>query len=178
VRTTNPSWFAAIARPMLTCALLSALYFALPVEPEVTGPRLVARAALSLVGGVAITWLIVRQVSHQVRDPRSASPGPLLTALTAGVVVFALADFTIAVTYPGEFVGLHTKIDGLYFALATLTTVGYGDIHAAGQMARGVLVVQLVFNVAVIATGASVLSRLIGARARDRNAGDPPRREW
>jgi hypothetical protein len=174
VRTTNRSWFAAIARPMLTCALIPALYYAVPVEPDVTGPRLVVRAALSGVGGLAITWLIMRQVSHQIRDPRSASPGSLLTALTGGVVFFALADFTIAVTYPGQFVGLRTKTDGLYFALATLTTVGYGDVHAAGQMARGVLVVQLVFNVAVIATGASVFTRLIGLRAHDRIPRDPP----
>ena len=178
VRTTNRSWFAAIARPMLTCALICALYYALPVEPHVTGARLVARAALSVVGGIAITWLIMRQVSQQIRDPRSASPGSLLTALTGGVMFFALADFTVAVTYPGEFVGLQTKTDGLYFALATLTTVGYGDVHAAGQLARGVVVVQLVFNVAVIATGASVFGRLIGARARDRDAGQPPGRGW
>jgi voltage-gated potassium channel len=177
VRTTNRSRFAAIARPMLTCALISALYYAVPVEPAVTGPRLVVRAALSVVAGLAITWLIVWQVSHQVRDPASASPGSLLTALAGGVVFFALADFTIAVTYPGQFVGLETKTDGLYFALATLTTVGYGDVHAAGQLARGVLVVQLLFNVAVIATGASVLTRLIGIRARDRSSDDPPRWE-
>jgi voltage-gated potassium channel len=159
---------------MLICALIPALYDALPVEPSVAGPRLVVRAALSVVAGLAITWLIMRQVSHQIRDPRGASPGSLLTALTGGVVFFALADFTIAVTYPGQFAGLQTKTDGLYFALATLTTVGYGDIHATGQLARGVLVVQLVFNVAVIATGASVLTRLIGIRARDRFPEDPP----
>jgi hypothetical protein len=88
------------------------------------------------------------------------------------VVFFALADFTIAVSYPGQFVGLETKTDGLYFALATLTTVGYGDVHAAGQLARSLLIVQLVFNVAIIATGASVLSRVVGMRARDRTSGE------
>src|SRR5688572_17624744 len=101
---------------MLTCALITALYYALPVEPDVTGARLLARGALSVAAGVAITWLIVRQVSQEIRDQRSASPGSLLTALTGGVVFFALADFTIAVTYPGQFVGLQTKTDGLYFA--------------------------------------------------------------
>jgi hypothetical protein len=161
---------------MLTCALILALYFAVPVEPHVTGPRLVVRATLSIVTGLAITWLIMRQVSHQIREPRAASAGSLLTALTGGVVFFALADFTIAVMYPGQFAGLVTKTDGLYFALATLTTVGFGDVHAAGQLARAVLIVQLVFNVAVIATGASVFTRLVGIRARDRGVDDPSRR--
>jgi len=90
------------------------------------------------------------------------------------VVLLTLADYLTAVSGPGQFVGLETKTDALYFALATLTTVGYGDVHAAGQVARGVVAVQLVFNVAVIATGASVLSRVFGARIGER-ASRPPR---
>jgi hypothetical protein len=49
--------------------------------------------------------------------------------------------------------------------------VGFGDVHAAGQLARALLCIQLVFNVAVIATGASVLLRVVGVRARDRHPG-------
>jgi voltage-gated potassium channel len=88
---------------------------------------------------------------------------------------FALVDYVIAVSRSDQFVGLRTKTDGLYFALSTLTTVGYGDIHAAGQVARAVVMAQLVFNVVVIATVASVLSRQIGARARERRSPKPPR---
>jgi len=58
--------------------------------------------------------------------------------------------------------------------MATLTTVGYGDVHAAGQVARVVVTCQLVFNVVVIATGASVLARVFGARVRERHAARPP----
>jgi hypothetical protein len=54
--------------------------------------------------------------------------------------------------------------------------VGYGDVYAAGQLARGLVVIQLVFNLAVIATSASVLSQQLGARARERQAGTRPPR--
>jgi voltage-gated potassium channel len=90
------------------------------------------------------------------------------------VAFFALADYTIAVSDSGQFVDLQTKTDGLCFTLATLTTVGYGDVHAIGQVARAVVAVQLVFNVVIIATGASVLARQIGARARGWRSAKPP----
>jgi hypothetical protein len=157
-----------IARPVMTCALLVALYYVLPVEPDVDHRSAVLRAIFSLLTGLAITWLIARQVSFHVRDPTRASPSSLLTALAAGLMFFALADYTVAISNPGQFVGLTTKTDGLYFALTTISTVGYGDVHAAGQVARGLVVVQLLFNVVVIATGASVLMRMMGLRARDR----------
>jgi voltage-gated potassium channel len=171
VHTSRRSRRAAILRPALTCVLVLALYYAVPVELGSSKSLLLLRIGVSIAAGVGITWLIVRQITFHIEDPRAASPATLLTALVGGVALFALADYTIAVSAPGQFVGLRTKTDGLYFALTTLTTVGFGDVHAAGQLARGVLIVQLVFNVVVIATGASVLMRVIGVRARDRTSG-------
>jgi hypothetical protein len=153
--------------------LIVTLYYVIPVEVDATSPLHLVRAAVSAVTGVAITWLILRQVAHHVEDPLRASPASLLTALTGGVVFFAFVDYTVSVSRSGQFVGLETRTDGLYFAMATLTTVGYGDVHAAGQLARGIVTVQLVFNVAVIATGASVLTRMLGARARERSGREP-----
>jgi voltage-gated potassium channel len=164
------SRLVVLGRPALTCLLVLAFYYVIPVEPGLTGGLLALRVTATAVTGVLITWLIVRQVAHHLADPERASLAGLLTALAGGVVFLALADFVIAVSAPGQFVGMETKTDALYFALSTLTTVGYGDIHAAGQIARGIVAVQLVFNVAVIASGASVLTRVFGARVREHTA--------
>jgi voltage-gated potassium channel len=151
------------------------LYYVLPVEPGVTGTQLLLRLAGTVATGLLITWLIVRQVSHQLADPDHAPLVGLLTSLVGGIAFFALVDFIVAISGPEQFVELETKTDALYFALTTLTTVGYGDVHAAGQVARAVVAVQLLFNVVVIATGASILARQIGARARGRRSPEPPR---
>jgi voltage-gated potassium channel len=164
-----------VGRPALTCALIVGLYYLVPVEPGVAGAQLTLRVAATAVAGLLITWLIVRQVSHHIADPERASLASLLTAIVGGVAFLALADYVTAVSGPGQFVGLRTKTDAFYFALATLTTVGYGDIHPAGQIARAVVAVQLVFNVVVIATGASMLTRVLGARIRERHPARPPR---
>jgi voltage-gated potassium channel len=168
------SALVALRRPALTCTLIVGLYYVVPVEPGVTGAQFAIRVAATVVVGLLISWLIVRQVSRQIADPDKASLIGLLTAIVGGVVFFALADFAIAIAGSGQFEGLKTKTGALYFALTTLTTVGYGDVHAAGQVARAVVALQLVFNVVVIATGASVLARQIGARARERRSAPPP----
>jgi voltage-gated potassium channel len=69
-----------------------------------------------------------------------------------GVAVFALADLVVTTTVPGQFIDLRAKTDALYFALTTLITIGYGDIHAQGQLARGLLIGQMLFNAIVLAT--------------------------
>jgi voltage-gated potassium channel len=163
-----------IGRTALICALIVGVYYLVPIHPGADEDQLIARVVGTLVGGLLATWLIIRQVSRQLTDPEHAPLTNLLAALVGGVAFFALVDYGIAVMQSGQFVGLHTKTDALYFALTTLTTVGYGDIHAAGQLARGVVMAQLVFNVVVITTAASVLSRQIGARARERRAPKPP----
>jgi branched-subunit amino acid ABC-type transport system permease component len=174
-RSARRATLIAFGRLALTAALLVALYYAIPVEPGVSGAKLVLRVLVTVATGLLITWLIFRQVSRQLADPQQASLPSLLTALVSGVVFFALADYVTQVSDAGQFADLHTKTDALYFTLATLTTVGYGDVHAVGQLGRVVVILQLVFNVAVITTSASVLTREIGARVRERGSARLPR---
>jgi hypothetical protein len=97
-------------------------------------------------------------------QPFLDAPAGILAA--CGIALFALADHGVALVLPGEFEGLETRTDALYFALTTLATVGYGDIHAQGQWARGLVIVQMVFNAAVIAGAARLLTSRLRARAR------------
>jgi hypothetical protein len=55
----------------------------------------------------------------------------------------------------------------LYFTTTTLTTVGTGDVHAAGQVARALVLVQMVFNGLFVASTVTLLaSRLRSAAAQ------------
>jgi voltage-gated potassium channel len=96
----------------------------------------------------------------------------LLLAAVAGVICFALIDYAITRSDETQFAGLQTRTDALYFAVTTLATVGFGDVHAQGQLARQVVTVQMVFNVVVLASAARVLTRGISQRSRtSRRAG-------
>jgi voltage-gated potassium channel len=163
-------------RAVVTSVLIVAAYYLAPIEPGVSKAQIAVRAAATVAVGLLVTWQIVRQISHQINEPDSASLVGLLLAIVGGATFFALVDFITARSGHGQFTGIETKTDALYFALTTLTTVGYGDIHATGQAGRVVVMVQLVFNVAIIATSASLLTRQLGARvrARARRAEPPP----
>jgi divalent metal cation (Fe/Co/Zn/Cd) transporter len=156
-----------IARVTVATVLILAAYYIVPVEPGVEGDRLVARIVASLLVVVAATLVVVRQVRRQVHPGDDEPPlAGLAIALVAGVTAFALADYILAFSKPGQFVSMQTRTDALYFALATLLTVGYGDVYAQGQAARVLVSVQMLFNIAVLATSASFLVNQIGDRLR------------
>lgn len=51
-----------------------------------------------------------------------------------------------------------TFFDALYWATATLTTVGYGDIHPMSEIGRGVSMVSSVFGIAVVAMPSGIIT--------------------
>ncbi|WP_155372749.1 potassium channel family protein [Catellatospora vulcania] len=156
-----------LAQALLNSALLLAVYFVIPTDIGHGTWSLLARTIATLIGLTVAVALILRQVSRQINADQAPLTG-LLTALVAGVLFFALADYLVAINAPGQFVDLNTRIDALYFAISTLATVGFGDVHAQGQAARGLLCLQMLFNAVIIATGLSVLSKQISARVRER----------
>jgi len=74
----------------------------------------------------------------------------LITLLYPVVALFALTYYVIQISDPTQFVDLVTRTDSLYYTVITLGTVGYGDVHAVGQLARVVSMIQVAFDLVVI----------------------------
>lgn len=155
-----------VLRDLLIIGLAVVAYFVVPVSGELDRNAVVrvviTLLCIGLAGGVVV-W----QVLLQVEDPNRRVDG-LILALVVGVLMFALVFYRLEIADPGQIVGLSTRVDSLYFTMSTLLTIGYGDIHAEGQVARVLVLVQMVFNVAVIATAASTLTSRVRARAAER----------
>jgi voltage-gated potassium channel len=141
----------------LLTALLVTGYFLLPLDafgperPEVGWSAFVVTLVL-------IAILLLKQMRDVLLNRTGVHPGfviPLLVGLT--VLVFSAAYYTLA-KEPGQFVGLETRLDALYFTIATLATVGYGDITAHGQTARVLALVQIVYNLVFLTAAATTLS--------------------
>lgn len=157
-----------VRRAALTCVSLLVFYFVVPVDNSDTTAALVIRILISVLAFGGLIFALNTQLLRQVHQP-DAPLGGLLAAIVAGILFFALLDYITAIHAPGQFEDLHTRLDALYFALATMFTIGYGDVHAEGQLARGIVSVQMVFDVAILAAAGSMLARQIGARIRDRS---------
>lgn len=88
----------------------------------------------------------------------------MILALELVLLISSLAIYVVARDQPAEFVGLDTRLDALYFSMVTLTTVGYGDVSAHGQLARGLVTCQLAFDLVFV----GALVGLFQARLQER----------
>jgi voltage-gated potassium channel len=97
-----------------------------------------------------------------------AGPGARLNGLVAvlcvAVVFFAQAYLLLAKD-GGQFAGLHTRTDALYFTMSTLSTIGFGDVHATGQVARAAVTGQIVFDLVILGFGVATVTTMLRARA-------------
>jgi hypothetical protein len=135
--------------------------------------------AVLAVGSIAvIAPLTVRRVRAVVTSDQPVLEAIQAVVLLLTVLVFGFAGVIVALDGRGDqFVGLDTKIDAVYFTVTTLSTVGYGDVHAVGQTARLVVTLQILFNLAFVAVAVRVLVGAAQRRVAERSAtgdGDQP----
>jgi hypothetical protein len=166
-------------RAVLGLVSVLVVYYAVPIGKLPSG-RGVVLSALGLLGGATLlAWLIVRQVRRLMRATAGESVrlDGLILLVFVVVPTFALGNFALETSDASQFEGLETKTDALYMTLSTLATVGFGDVHAAGQLARALVSVQIVFNLVFVAALVSLVTGEIRERAASqRAAGGAPRR--
>lgn len=148
--------------------LVGTLYFVVPVRQDPAGGMILrAGATALLLAGLAA--VVILQVRRAVLDAEATIDG-LITALALVWAVFALGFYVLQLQRSDQLVGLETRVDALYFAASTMLTVGYGDVHATGQIARGMVLVQMMFDVAFVATAGAVINARVRSRAERRAA--------
>ena len=113
--------------------------------------------------------LVIGQINIVLRGPMDAAIAGIPVVVCLSVVGFA-AVYSVLGQEAGEFAGLTTRTDALYFTVSTLATVGFGDIHASGQGAEVVVILQIVFNVVFVAGALSVFNARLRGRIGDRRA--------
>lgn len=160
-----------ILRLLGILVLVLAFYFMVPVSADARGGP-VARGILAfLVLAVLITGMVLQLRMH-VLDVDRRIDG-LVIAVLITMTVFALAFYVLELRRPDEIAELETRVDSLYFTLSTMLTVGFGDVHAKGQIARVMVLIQMVFNTVFVATAAALMTTRIRRVAAERSAATP-----
>ena len=142
---------------VLTVVVPLVVYFVLPLDSEFgefVAALLVIAAAASLIP------ISIRQAQMVLTspDPLFDAMRCIVSALVFLVVAFSAAYFVLAANFDGQITGLETKLDAIYFTITILATVGFGDISATGQTARGIVSGQMVVNFAVLAVALRVIT--------------------
>ncbi|WP_338749194.1 potassium channel family protein [Janibacter alittae] len=154
-------------RSVVAFAAVMLFYYTVPVRSlESSGEWALSVVAL-LIAVALLGWVITHQVRRQLRAGHETAVRiqSLLLLIYLVVPLFALGYFVIEQHTGNQFADLVTKTDALYFTMTTLATVGFGDVHATGQVARILVTIQMAFNLVFIGTLASVLSDQVRRRA-------------
>ena len=161
---------------VLTIVVPVVAYFLVPLDKEfgeLIAAMLVIAAAASLIP------ISIRQAQRVLTspDPLFDAMRCIVSALVFLVVAFSSAYFVLAANYDNQIAGLETKLDAIYFTITILATVGFGDISATGQTARGIVSGQMVVNFAVLAVSLRVVTWALkerGPQAFARRVPQPP----
>lgn len=139
---------AFAVRTSLMIVLLTACYFVLPSDGLMADHESGLRTGgsiLALLGFALVLRQQIRAFRHRLSIWGRAEA--LLTVLYLLILVFAITYDRMAMANSDQFVGIATRSDALYFTVTVVSTVGFGDIHAAGAAARSVVTVQMLINV-------------------------------
>ena len=154
----------SISRTVVVTGAMVAFYVTAPLDQHPAG----AIAVRLLVELIALVLVLVWQIRSVGR-----SPHPVLRGVEALVVSVPLLVLTFAATYivvdhnsPGSFTEALSRLDAAYFAVTVLATVGFGDIAPVTEVARSLVMSQMLVDLAFVGLVAKVL---VGAVRRRRD---------
>lgn len=150
-----------VFRICVAILLVFAVYALMPVEE---GEWSWSSIPLMLLGLALYGVIFYRQVRKVTKAdyPVMRAVEALVFLILLFLVLFAAAAVELEGQQPGSFSESIDKVDGFYFAVTTLATVGYGDITPVSTSARVVVTIQMLGNLALL----GVAVRAIGEAVR------------
>ncbi len=160
----------SLVRAILTLTVLTLAYFQLPFTLISKTSYLTA----FLLGATVVLAVLVVQFRHILRSPypRLRAVEALMTSGPLFIVLFAALHYVIGQLSPAGYTQPMTRLDALYFTVATFATVGYGDLSPVSQAARLAALVQMVCGLFLVGVIARLLLS-ITQESRGRISPDP-----
>ncbi|HET6502281.1 MAG TPA: potassium channel family protein [Amycolatopsis sp.] len=158
----------AVIRPMVTIAVQIVAYYLLPVDQRMSAVTVVELA----IGFVVVVALVVWEVRVIVRSPYPALQGvqALAIIIPLFLLIFAYTYYIVEHNIPNSFTTPLTRTDSLYFVVTVFATVGFGDITAVTQVARVLVIIQMVGDLLVL----GVVLRVVVSAVQRGRARPPP----
>lgn len=150
---------------------------ALIMALELAAPGPVVAGAFAALMGVVIGFVMLVVARRIVRHERV-----MVSTVFAALTIYLCVGLLFAVAYgvgdailgepflAGSVTG--SAVEPVYFSFATLTTVGYGDIYAATDIARVLAVTEALIGQLYLVTVVAVLVSNIGATRPARSTRD------
>lgn len=159
-----------LAGSVLAASAIVVGYFVLPLTSS-----LAVDSVLELLGGLTLlSLLIVWQIREILRSPYPAVQAfsALAVILPGFLTLFSVTYYLMGSADARAFSEPLTRLDAMYFTVTVFATVGFGDITAVSETARGVVLVQMLLGLVLVGVIARVI---LGAvqEGRRRQGGRP-----
>lgn len=155
-----------VRRTSLSLVLLTACYYLLPPDEPFHDPVTGARWLGSVVALCGFVVLVRASLRTARRHPTPTARGEaVLTVLYVLVLLFAVTYDLVATHAPGQFRGIDSSTDALYFTVTVVATVGFGDIVPVGTAARTLVTVHMLVNLVYVGTALRLLTNRSAAAA-------------
>lgn len=161
----------AIVRVVAIAVFVVAAYFAAPVGQDADALGIVV-LVLGAIGFVASLVFQVRRILDSPAPQLRAAEALATTAILV-IVVFAFIYVCMSVTDAATFSEPITKVNGLYFTVTVLATVGFGDITPETDSSRLVVTGQMLLNLLIVGVVVKIIigaSRIAVERRRTESA--------
>jgi voltage-gated potassium channel len=114
------------------------------------------RFVLGLLGlGVVFVWQVRGVLASQAPWLRAANIAAIGFPLL--IVLFASNYIVISNNVPNAFTEPLSHTDGLYFTVTVFATVGFGDIAPRAEIARIIVMIQMVVGIIAVGVVAKIL---------------------
>lgn len=137
-----------LLRSTLTVGVLVALYCLLPLDTVLD-----ATAVVWLVGGLGVfTAVIIWQVRAIANSdtPRLRALEALTMGLPLLLLIFAAMYVVLEHNAAGSFTEPMDRVDSAYFTLTVFATVGFGDITPRTELARLIVMLQMIVDLIAV----------------------------
>lgn len=156
----GPGWHIAraLTTALLLCIAMVLIYGYAPEPADFHLPSLIPLIVFFIAVYVVIIVLLLRRV--RMRQHLTFPGMMLLTVL----VVFFILSFSwfyraLESINPGSFSEPFTDVSAVYFTIAVLSTVGFGDIRPLDDLSRAVVTIQMALGVGLLAAAINMVAR-------------------
>ena len=147
----------AAVRLTAVLTLVLTVYFLLPVEGFNQDN---SAAAWVRITGIGLTFLIAMALQVRIvvsaHVPQVRAAEAVVESIFLFLCLFSLLYISISETDPASFTEPLTRLDAFYLTTATFATVGFGDITPTSDVARTVVIIQMIVGLGVLVLIAKV----------------------
>ncbi|MFI5615954.1 potassium channel family protein [Streptomyces sp. NPDC051567] len=138
-----------------SAVLLTALYFAVPLDRGFGAATVAVLAVGLLLFGGLIAWQFAAITRSEY--PRLRALEAMATAVPVFLLLFSAVYFLLSLNRPETFTEPLSRTDALYFTVTVFATVGFGDIVPVTETGRVLATVQMAADLIVVGIVVKVL---------------------